>query len=302
MLFFLAGAILLGVFQRKKAACIFSNMAIPSGIAGSIIALVRRVPHAIWHHGSDVHGGNASGASEFQRALLRVIWKKSDHNLFVSQGLLDMARSYGGVHGASVLPIAPAIGAATDTHVEAREPYYLFLGRMEKVKRPLLLLEAYAALQRQGSIVRNAVMVGDGSLFGALQSRVAAEKLGDRIEVRKNVDHATALSLTRSAYALVICSAIEGLSTTVLEAAQFGVPSIGPDIPGISDFVKHRLTGLLFRENNPGQLAECIKELDQNPALRNELGTSAFESVQRYTITVTADLFEERMRMQRCFQ
>jgi glycosyltransferase involved in cell wall biosynthesis len=173
---------------------------------------------------------------------------------------------------------------------------------MEKVKRPLLLVDAYTVLQRQGSLARSVMMVGDGSLFDALKSRIAAANLGDHIDVSKNVDHATALSLMQSAYALVICSAIEGLSTTVLEAARFGVPTIGPDIPGISDFVKHRLTGLLFHENNAGQLAECIQELDQNPALRNELGTSAFESVQRYTITATADLFEERMRMQRCFQ
>lgn len=302
MLLFIAGALGAGMRRCGRASCIVSNMAIPAGIAGTLLAGVFRIPHYIWHHGSDVHAGKASGASSFQKMLLRVLWRRSCCTCFVSQSLLDLARSYGGLGRACVLPIAPAAGCDRQRAVPSDNAPYLFLGRMERVKNPLLAVDAFAALRSQGFVRRRMLMAGDGSLYGLVQHSITARGLGDIVGLRKNLGHAEALRTLQSAYALLCCSAIEGFSTTVLEAAGFGVPAIGADVPGINDFVKHRRTGLLFRPGDAAGLSDCIRALDAAPGFRDELGTSAFQSVQQYTIGKTADIFEEEARAGKCFQ
>jgi len=90
--------------------------------------------------------------------------------------------------------------------------------------------------------------VGDGSLFGPVNDRIAAYGLDNAVSLRKNVSHDRVAEVLSSAYALVLPSVIEGLNISMLEAALLSVPTIGSDVPGINDFVKHKSTGLLSGE------------------------------------------------------
>lgn len=57
---------------------------------------------------------------------------------------------------------------------------------------------------------------------------------------------------------LVIPSSREGFCNAVIEAAVFGVPSIGSDIPGLRDSIAHNRTGILS-ERDAVAFAEAIK-------------------------------------------
>jgi glycosyltransferase involved in cell wall biosynthesis len=289
---FLVGALFIGILKKRISfGFVFSNMAIPAGIAGAIIAAMHRRPHIVWHHGSDVHAGRTHGAPLIQRLILKAIWKKSYANCFVSEGLLARAQTYGTVPRGHVVPVAPVLKSRLVTKAVSGQSF-LMLSRMEKVKNPLLLIEACALLKKRGGIVRKVVLVGDGSLYGTLRERIAAYGLENAVSLQKNIPHDRVSELLSSAYALVLPSVIEGLNVSMLEAALFGVPAIGSDVPGINDFVKHTSTGLLFRGNDPEDLAACMQELDQGPALRQTLGKNAFEAAQRYTIKATGDKLE----------
>ena len=289
---FLVGALFIGILKKRISfGFVFSNMAIPAGIAGAIIAAMHRRPHIVWHHGSDVHAGRTHGAPLIQRLILKAIWKKSYANCFVSEGLLARAQTYGTVPRGHVVPVAPVLKSRLVTKAVSGQSF-LMLSRMEKVKNPLLLIEACALLKKRGGIVRKVVLVGDGSLYGTLRERIAAYGLENAVSLQKNIPHDRVSELLSSAYALVLPSVIEGLNVSMLEAALFGVPAIGSDVPGINDFVKHTSTGLLFRGNDPEDLAACMQKLDQGPALRQTLGKYAFEAAQRYTIKATGDKLE----------
>jgi glycosyltransferase involved in cell wall biosynthesis len=167
---------------------------------------------------------------------------------------------------------------------------------MEKVKNPLLLIEACVLLKKRGGMDRKILLVGDGNLYCLVQNRIAAYGLENAVSLQKNVPHDRVFELLSSAYALVLPSVIEGLNISMLEAALLRVPTIGSDVPGINDFVKHKSTGLLFRGNDPEGLAAQMQELDKDPGMRQTLGKNACEAAKRYTMQATCDKMENLFR------
>lgn len=67
----------------------------------------------------------------------------------------------------------------------------------------------------------------------------------------------------------------EGFGMVILEAASFGIPSIGSNIYGIQDAIKNNETGLLFEKSNIKDLSECIKKLYLDEKLRKKMGHNA---------------------------
>lgn len=290
---FLAGAIVVGVIQpRKSYDFIFSNMAIPAAIAGVIIAALRWRPHMVWHHGSDVHAGRSLGAPVIQKLLLKAIWRRSFANCFISAGLLARAQTYGNVPRAFVVPVAPVFKNPPRSAAPIEKPCFLFMGRLEKVKNPLLLIDACDVLKKRGDLGRPIRIIGDGRLYGPLRDTIARRGLESHVVLQKNIAHAEIAYALHGAYALIITSIVEGFNMTMLEAAMRCVPTISSDVAGVSDFIKHRSTGLLFKTNDPIALADCMKEMDNNLDMRRFLGNTAFDAAQRYSLRATVDALE----------
>ena len=292
MALFVCGAMVFHFQHRRRAFhCVFSNMAIPSGIAGAAIAALRHIPHIVWHHGSDVHAGKPLGAGFFQKFLLKAVWKNSMANCFVSQGLLRLAQTYGTLGNETIVPIAPVFPATPANNEPANPDYFIYIGRMEKVKNPLLLIEALKELKNR-QVTPKVRFIGDGKLFHVVRKEILLHDL-KTVSLQKNISHDRVPALLRSAYALICPSLIEGCNMTIIEAAHYQTPTIGADVPGINCIVTHHTTGLLFRGNCVGELALSIKELYENPSLRDILGKNAAGAAAGFSIARTADGFEE---------
>ena len=292
MLFFIIGAIRFRRAYRGRFDFVFSNMAIPAGIAGALIRAVWKTPHIIWHHGGDVHAGKQRGAGVFQRMLLRSIWKGAFLNCFVSEGLRSLACAYGNTGKTAILPVTPRLRFFPDAATPPRQRPFLFLGRLEKVKNPLLLVAAMEALKKLTPSPPPLIIMGDGRLYGKLHGEIYKRQLKNLITLRKDISHDHVSKALQSAYALICPSRIEGYNMTILEAAQCGVPAIGSDVPEINSIIQHRKNGLLFESDNPEQLAICIKELYENPSLRDILGKNAAQTASAFSIERSVDIFE----------
>lgn len=76
----------------------------------------------------------------------------------------------------------------------------------------------------------------------------------------------------------------EGFPTGLLEAASCGRPIVATDVPGCRDFMIDGFNGLLVPPSNPRALAEALKMLASNPALRNKMGRAGRKLVvEKYT-------------------
>lgn len=291
---FIRGACALGWKRRRdRPALVLANLGIPAGLAGWFLSLVFRAPLAVWHHGSDVHAGRPEGPGLLQKLLLRRVWGRARLNFFVASGLRDRASAFGRPRGARTLPACPSpeILASAPGAADPAAGQFLFLGRFDAVKNPLLALEAMALLKARGRAGRRLRIVGSGALGDALYEAIRRKALAQYVALEGAAPFDKVPDLLRSAYALIVPSRIEGFNTTILEAAHFGVPAVAADTAGIRDFVRHGETGLLFPENDAAGLADALERLSADPALRNALGDRARAAAAPYRPERVADAF-----------
>jgi glycosyltransferase involved in cell wall biosynthesis len=299
MLLFIAQAVLYCLTRKARGFdMLLSNMSIPAGIAGIIARRLLKVPHVIWYHNTEVTQNRASGAGLLFRWAHLFIARRADANLFISRSLMECALSYGPIPRPQVLPNAPQIKAEAPLPCPAGDRLFLFAGRMEKVKNPVLLVHAMQELKNSGRAggIR-LLMVGGGNIFDRVEHEIARCGLQGLITLEPAAPFERMAELYRSTYALVLPSVVEGFPTTILEAGAFGVPTIASNTIGNRDAIVPNETGLLVPLGDAPALAGAMFRLSQDSAQRNRLGRGAFNRSREFTIERTAEAFVRTLNL-----
>jgi len=84
-------------------------------------------------------------------------------------------------------------------------------------------------------------------------------------------------SLMQRAYIQVVGSIYEGLGLMAVEAAAFGVPTVGTRIGGLDEAILDGVTGILVPRKSASALAEATIHLLEHAALHDRLGQAARE-------------------------
>ncbi|UVL58705.1 glycosyltransferase family 4 protein [Pseudomonas sp. B21-035] len=143
-----------------------------------------------------------------------------------------------------------------------------YVGRLSCEKGPDLFLDTLIPLcQRHPQL--DAVMLGDGPERDALQARIDAAGLSQRI--RLPGFQADMRQWMARLDALVISSRTEGTPMILLEAMQDGVPVVAFAVGGIPDVIEHGRSGLLARPLAVQELAAQLEALMLDPAQAGEL-------------------------------
>ena len=159
---------------------------------------------------------------------------------------------------------------------------YIYVGRITPSKRVDHIIRAFAevsrSLHQRGREVRLKI-VGSGSNEYERQLMSIATKAG----VGRSVEFVGWVSnwwldprLARS-HALVMASVREGWGLVVTEANSIGMPAIGYPVRGLKDSIRDGLTGLLARDDKPGELAREMLKLEESPELWKRLSDGAFQ-------------------------
>jgi glycosyltransferase involved in cell wall biosynthesis len=125
-------------------------------------------------------------------------------------------------------------------------PQFLFLGILNKRKRPDLLIECARTLEREG-ILFKFIIAGVGPLNDSLESAIKKFNLENYVILLGHVSNPYDL-LQQSDY-LIIPSESEGISRSALEALYFGIPCIMRNIDGNQELIKNNVNGFLFRKD-----------------------------------------------------
>jgi glycosyltransferase involved in cell wall biosynthesis len=148
---------------------------------------------------------------------------------------------------------------------------FLFVGRLENQKGLMYLIEAVKLLASSRKDFR-VIIVGDGSLRGALQSRVRECRLEHffifvgakgKAELREYYQHADVL---------VLPSLWEGFPLTILEAWASGVAVIATKVNGIPAICTDKKNALLISKENSQELFAAMEMLLNNRMLAESLG------------------------------
>jgi glycosyltransferase involved in cell wall biosynthesis len=154
------------------------------------------------------------------------------------------------------------------------------VGRLSEQKAPLDLLEGFAlfARERPDAIL---VLVGDGPLRGAVESRAAELGLADRVRLaglRRDVPR-----LLRAFDVFALASRWEGLPRVFPQAMAAGLPIVATRVDGAIEAISEGETGFLVEPGDFPALARALGALLDDPGLRRRMGEAARFRVEEFS-------------------
>jgi glycosyltransferase involved in cell wall biosynthesis len=161
----------------------------------------------------------------------------------------------------------------TPTDGGGEPPLILSVGRYIEKKGFEVLIDACAQLGRRDWECQ---IVGQGPLHRALEERIAAHGLADRITVTgpRSESEIRALLARSRVFALPCVTSADGgmdnLPTVIMEAMAAAVPVVSTPLAAIPEMVREGETGFLVPERDPAALAARLAEFldDRSLALR----------------------------------
>jgi phosphatidyl-myo-inositol alpha-mannosyltransferase len=172
-------------------------------------------------------------------------------------------------------------------------PTLLFVGRLEKRKGLEPLIRAFTLLKTEHPHLR-LLVVGDGPERGRCEQLLP---LGLRSDVvflgRVDQDE---LPRYYASCDLYVSPALGGESfgIVLLEAMAAGRPIVASDIPGYRSVARDEVQGRLVPPGDPRALADAIRGLLDNAALRAAMGAEGRRTVDEYDWAVVAGRLRER--------
>lgn len=220
-------------------------------------------------------------------SLLEEAVQHVDRFLAPSQFVADMHKERGldlpTVHLPHFVPSSDSVGEEERSHPNAGRPYFLYVGRLEKLKGlqdVIPVFDAYADA--------DLLIAGRGTYRSTLK-QLAGENpcvkfLGHQSQQALQGLYAHALALLAPS----LCYETFGL--TILEAFSHRTPAIARDIGALAELVNASGGGRLFETEK--ELQETLRTFQANPSLRSELGEKGYATYRKQgTITHYLDRY-----------
>ena len=238
-------------------------------------------PRAVVHtyHGHVLSGYFSPRRERVYRLIERALAPVADRLVAVSDEVRDELVSFG-VAGREKFTVIPygfdldrRIDTSTATRAAKREAIGVsgdtfvlgWAGRMTAIKRPEDLVQVLA-------LVDDAVLVlaGDGELRGEVESLARRLGVADRVRALGYVEDMGAWYAAFDLFLLV--SANEGAPVVAIEALAGGIPVVATAAGGTGTVVDDAETGYLVPIGDVGALADRVRRLRDDDALRARFG------------------------------
>ena len=188
--------------------------------------------------------------------------------------------------------LKPVTAAGTLQQVSGKNeisaPYLLFIGTLQPRKNIMRILDAF--LQIAGDIPHQLVMAGSsGWLAQPFMDKIAAlsPELRQRIRLPGFVDESDKAALISGADALIFPSLYEGFGFPILEAQACGTAVLTADNSSMPEVAGEG--ALIVSAESTRSIANGMKQLATDAALRDALIAKGFENLQRFSWKTAAE-------------
>jgi glycosyltransferase involved in cell wall biosynthesis len=281
-----------------------------AGIVGRLAAVTAKVPVIIHHvHGWGLHEGMSTQRQMLYLSLERLCARCTNRLIAVSKSDIQkgivkciaredkFALIYNGIFLDKFRQTVDKQQVYSDLELDPTCKHVGMIGRLDKQKNPLDFIRAAAIVSRSYSKVQF-LIAGDGLLRSQCERLIIDLDLknkffllGNRNDIEKILSILTITAMS---------SLWEGLPITFLESMSAGKPIVANDVDGASDIITDGETGYLVTPRQPPEMAERILYLLNNEKTCEEMGHSAHErsnyfSIQRMHAEIEA-LYRELLR------
>src|SRR5262245_50668115 len=273
-----------GTFDGAETHVLF-----PTGLIGMVAARLRRIPHLVYAHGSDLEV--VSRRSSLHRYLTRVVARSAARVVTNSEYLATQVREL----GVEPIVISPGVdlarfhpgdqrAARQRTELPEGARIALFCGRLIGVKGADTFAEA---LDAAGGWL--GVMVGAGDLSSTIAERHPGIRLAGNVPAEAVPDW------LQSADVVVVPSRRDSLGLVAIEALACGIPVVASRVGGLVETVQDGVTGVLVPPADPGAIVDALRTLEDD-ALRARLGAAGPASVERHSLALSTERMDDVWR------
>ena len=189
-------------------------------------------------------------------------------------------------------------GARKRLGLPADGPLITFVGRIQPLKAPDVMLRAVAVLLERRPELRSSLTVAvvggpSGSGLERPDSLVRlAEELGIDRQVRFVPPVAQDELVDWYAASTLVCvpSYNESFGLVAIEAQATGTPVVAAAVGGLTTAVRNDYSGLLVDDHEPASYAAAFERVLLEPGLRDRLAAGAEQQAQQFGWDRTADM------------
>ena len=185
--------------------------------------------------------------------------------------------------------------ARRDVGVPEDAVLLLFVGRIQPLKAPDVLIRAAGNLVRRDPSLRNRLVVGvlGGASGSGVRSPMALQRLaddegiGDLVRFEPPTDRATLAAWMRAADVVAVPSHNESFGLVAVEAQACGAVVVATNVGGLPTAVGD--AGVLVDGHDPHEWANAIEGVVEDPARAAELAARAVEHASGFSWEATAE-------------
>lgn len=282
---------------RERRPVALATFLFHANILGRIAARRAGVPA----HLSGVRVAEAD--APLRRLLDRATRRWTSQYVCVSRSVAEFTRSAVGVRPEEVAVIPNGIDLVAvdeaapvdlrEVGVEPGDRVLVFLGRLDRQKRPDLVVSAVERIRRQAESNRlRVVYVGRGPLQPRLASAIEERRLTEFFRFAGFTDNPC--GWLKAGGGLILASDWEGMPNAVLEAMACRRAVVATAAHGVAELVVDRQTGWLSPPGDAGRLSLGILEWLADAERAERFGHAGRERVERrFTIETTVALWDE---------
>jgi glycosyltransferase involved in cell wall biosynthesis len=280
--------------RKKPFDILHAQYGYPTGLAALEASKILGVPNIVSIQGGDGHWVGTCCATH-KAAMLAVL----DHADALLIGSRSFAAEVEHNHGTpptrfTIVPGAveverfrPRAGWQPGSFIDPARPTLLYHGRVDRRKGALDLLDAFARVVQE--YPSHLVVSGIGPDSDVVAARVQELGLGDHVELAGYVAYDDVPNVYRRGDLFMSPTYAEGFSNTILEAMASGLAIVSTNSVGVVDCLRDDDNALLVEPGDVPALAEAIRRMLTDAALRTRLAQRAYDEVQtQYAWTTIA--------------
>lgn len=218
----------------------------------------------------------------YRKLILKYSVKRSDYVILLTDGdLVEYQKKLGRKNDICRIYNPIAFKLEKEDEVE-RKKMILSVGRLvpekgiEYIKEvSVRILEQYPEWQW--------IILGDGAERENLEQFIMENNLQDRLILKGNVENVD--EYMKQASIFVLTSKYEGLGLSMLEARGMKVPCVSFDVKmGPRELIRHEVDGYLVLPFDCEDMVEKIKNLINDPVLREQFAETAFLCMDEFEL------------------
>lgn len=302
-LLFFGWFVVLREFNLREAKTLFWVMDFSFGaaVAGFLKIIYPKIPLVFTIQYGESEARIAAGRFGLMNLALRLILMQADFMTAISSYLLKICEKYGYIGESAVIYNGVALDkfkradkllSGFGEHATPSSHTIITVSRLVHKNGVDVLIKAIAGLKKEIPDIKLHI-IGDGPERENLEFQVSSSKLQDSVKFIGEVSYDEIPKYLSEADVFARASRSEGMGNAFIEALAAGIPIIGTPVGGIPDIIEDGQTGLFANVNDPKDLAEKMKMLLNDGALRAQIVESGQKMIaERFDWNKIANSYE----------